>query len=355
MLSDVTAEKTRVAPTLNPSKIMQVGMGFWGSKVLLTAVNLDLFTLLGKEPLSAEQVKNSLGLHCTDRHVYDWLDALVSMGFLERKGVWQDAVYTNAEDTGLFLDKNKKSYMGGILVMANNRLFKYWNNLEEGLRSGIAQNENSHEGNMDFFQDLYKDPNKLQEFIDAMSGIQTGNFIALTSQFNFDKYATLLDVGGADGWFSIQVCLRHPSIKCRTFDLPEVAPVAKKKIEGFGLSNRIEVLSGDFTKDHLPKADVIVMGNIIHGMNEEAKQKMFKKVYDSLLPGGVFITVENIIDDERRQNTFGLLMSLNMLIENGDAFDYTFNDFQRWAKAANFTRTEIMPLSGPTSAAFAYK
>lgn len=247
--------------------------------------------------------------------------------------------------------------MGGILVMANNRLFKHWNDLEEGLRTGVQQNEIKHnpQGNMDFFMELYKDADKLQEFVDAMSGIQTGNFMALAGQFDFNKYNTLLDVGGADGWLSIQVCLRHPSVKCISFDLPEVAPVAKKKVASFGLSDRIEVAKGDFTKDAFPKTDVVVMGNIIHGMNEEAKQEMFKKVYDSLLPGGVFITIENIIDNERRQNTFGLLMSLNMLIENGDAFDYTFNDFERWAKEAGFSKTELIPLTGPTSAVFAYK
>ena len=357
MLAELSPEKTKIAPEINPSKIMQIGMGFWASKAMLTAVKLDLFTMLAPGALSEKQIKEKLGFTCSDRHVFDWLDTLVSLGLLERKGLLQDAVYSNAPDTDLFLDKNKKTYMGGILEMADSRLYKYWGDLEEGLRTGQQQNEGKGNplGNMEFFSDLYKNAEKLQEFMNAMSGIQTGNFLVLVNQFDFSKYKSMLDLGGADGWLSIQVCLRHPHIRCTTFDLPPVEPLANKKIKGFNLSDRIDVASGDLLKDPFPKADIITMGNILHGMNEETKQQMVRKVYDSLPDGGAFIAIENIIDNERRQNTFGLLMSLNMLVENGDAFDYTMNDFERWTRAAGFTRMLQIPLAGPSSAAVAYK
>jgi hypothetical protein len=356
MLAETITEKTQVAATLNPSKIMQTGMGFWASKVLLTSVKFELFTLLAAQPLSAIEIKQRLKLNCSDRHVYDWLDTLVSMGFLERKGLLETALYSNAEDTDFFLDKKKRSYMGGILEMANNRLYQHWNHLEEGLLTGKQQNESKgNKGNMDFFEELYKDERALQEFMDAMSGIQSGNFMSLVKQFDFNRYPTVLDVGGADGWLSIQVCLNHPDIQCISFDLPPVSPVAQKKIDSFGLTNRVKVVGGDFIKDPFPNADLITMGNILHGLNENLKQQLIQKVYDTLPEGGAFIAIENIIDNERRQNTFGLLMSLNMLIENGDAFDYTLNDFEKWTKAAGFKKVELMPLAGPTSAAIAYK
>ena len=357
MLAELSSEKIKAAPPITPSKIMQIGMGFWASKALLTAVKLGLFTMLAPEALSAKQIKEKLGFACTDRHVFDWLDVLVSLGFLERKGLLQDALYSNSADTDLFLDKNKKTYTGGILEMANNRLYKYWDDLEDGLRTGQPQNEGkgNPQGNMEFFSDLYKDAEKLQEFMNAMSGIQMGNFQALVNQFDFSKYHSLLDLGGADGWLSIQVCLRHPDIHCTSFDLPPVEPLAKKKIKEFNLSDRIDVASGDLLRDSFPESDVISMGNILHGMNEESKQQLVQKVYDALPDGGVFIAIENIIDNERRQNTFGMLMSLNMLVENGDAFDYTMNDFERWTKAAGFSSTSLIPLAGPSGAAIAYK
>ena len=341
----------------DPSKIMQIGMGYWASKTLLAAVKFGLFTHLAGTKLSGKEIKQKLSLNTTDRHVYDWLDTLVSLGFLQREGVMDSSVYSNSLNTEVFLDKKKPSYIGGILEMGNNRLYKFWGDLEEALITGKPQNEskNSSDGNMSFFTDLYKDPAKLQEFMDAMSGIQLGNFMMLTKKFNFNKYKTLVDIGGADGLLSIQICLNHPNIHCSTFDLPPVAPVAKKRIEQFNLSERITVLSGDFTKDELPSAEIITMGNIIHGTDEDNKQLLVNKVYASLPENGVLITIENIIDDERRVNTFGLLMSLNMLIENGNAFDYMPSDFKRWATKAGFKRTEIIPLAGPTSAAIAYK
>ncbi|MBS1512306.1 MAG: methyltransferase [Bacteroidetes bacterium] len=338
-----------------PAHIMQIGMGFWASKTLLAAVKFKLFTHLSGTKKSAAEIKSMLQLQTTDRHVYDWLDALVSLGLLQRDGVLENGLYYNAPDTELFLDTNKPSYIGGILEMGNNRLYRYWADLEEALLTGLPQNESKHSSNMNFFTELYKDQDKLEEFMHAMQGIQTGNFMTLAQQFNFSNYKTMADVGGADGWLSIIVAQHHPNIQCTTFDLPPVEPLAKKKIAQFGLTSRITAIGGDFFNEPLPAADVITMGNIIHGMDEEHKKAIIKKVYDTLPENGVFMTIENIIDDTRNKNTFGLLMSLNMLIENGPAFDYTAADFNAWAMAAGFKKTEFISLTGPTSAAVAYK
>lgn len=347
-------EKIALTKEPTPDKIMQIGMGFWPSKALLTAVKLNLFTFLGEGPKTGAQIKEQLKLETTQRHVYDLLDVLVSLDLLKREGLTDNAVYSNTVETDIFLDKKKPTYMGGILEMADNRVYKFWGDLEEALYTGLPQNETKM-GNMQFFPELYKDPAKLQEFMDAMSGIQMGNFMMLISKFDFGRFDTLADIGGADATLSIQICNRFPNIHCINFDLPAVAPVAAKKINQFNLSNRIEVVSGDFVTDMLPKAGVITMGNILHGTDDEGKQMLFDKVYEALPEGGAFIAIENIIDNDRRQNTFGLLMSLNMLIENGNAFDYTMNDFEQWAQQAGFKKTELISLAGPASAAIAYK
>jgi len=339
----------------DPSKIMQIGMGYWASKAVLTAVNFSLFTMLAGEAKKAKEIKDSLQLQTTDRHIYDWLDVLVSLGFLKREGLLENAVYSDSPDTEVFLDEKKPSYIGGILKMANNRLYNFWGHLDEALKTGEAQNESKGDSDMNFFNDLYKSPEKLKEFIEAMSGIQMGNFMALSKKFDFSKYKTMADIGGADGFLSCMIALQHPSVSFITYDLPPVAPVAGKKIEQFNLSDRIKVESGDFLKDPIPSADIITMGNILHGLNEDTKLELIKKVYAALPENGAFMTIENIIDNERRENTFGMLMSLNMLIENGDAFDYTMKDFEKWAAEAGFKRTELLPLAGPTSAAIAYK
>ena len=99
----------------------------------------------------------------------------------------------------------------------------------------------------------------------------------------------------------------------------------------------------------------MTMGMILHDWNLEDKRKLIRAAFEALPAGGVFIVVENLIDDARRQNDFGLLMSLNMLIEFGEAFDFTGADFRGWCLDAGFRKTEVLPLGGPASAGIAYK
>jgi len=340
---------------LDPSHIMQIGMGFWPAKVLLSAVRLKLFTVLGEGPKQTGEIKERLGLQTSTRHVCDWLDALVSLGFLQREGLMEGATYANTPVTARFLDRTSEAYMGGILEMANNRLYGFWGDLEEALQTGRPQNE-SKNGNMHFFEELYRSPEKLHEFVDAMAGFQGGNFAALVRSFDFSKFRTVADLGGADGFLSCMIAQQYPTVTCTTYDLPPVKPLADERIRRSGLQDRVTSANIDLEKAaSFPSADVIVMGNILHGYDEASKQQAVRKVYDAVNSGGVFIAVESVIDDDRRKNTLGMLMSLNMLIENGDAFDYSHQDFKRWVTAAGFRKTEILALAGPISAAIAYK
>ena len=238
--------------------------------------------------------------------------------------------------------------------MANDRLYPFWGGLEEALQTGQPQNEIKHTGEP-FFVKLYQSPERLSQFMAAMAGFQMGNFITLAKSFDFSPYQTLCDIGGASGALAIQVALNHPHMQCVNFDLPPVEPIAKETIAQFDLSERITTVNGDFFADDFPQTDVITLGNILHDWNLVKKKLLIRKAYEALPAGGVLIAIENVIDSERRQNAFGLMMSLNMLIELGDGFDYTAAQFDGWAKEAGFQKTTLLPLTGPTSAAIAYK
>ncbi|MGE5241137.1 MAG: methyltransferase [Bacteroidota bacterium] len=337
---------------IDPSRILQTGFGFWGSKVLLTGVELGVFTVLGDKAMTGEQLGKELGLH--PRGIWDFFDCLVALGFLEREGSGPQALYRNTADTGLFLDKNKPSYVGGMLEMLNERLFRFWSDLGPALKTGKPQNEIKH-SQKPLFEALYEDAPRLEQFMSAMRGISFGNCHVFTQKFEFSRYTTLCDVGGATGLLASLVAKQHPHMQCTTFDLPSVEPIARKWIEKENLSGRVKVASGDFFKDKLPKADIITMGMILHDWNLEKKIFLIRQAYEALPPGGAFVAIENLIDDDRRVNAFGLMMSLNMLIEFGDAFDFTGADFRGWCKEAGFGRYEILPLAGPCSAAVAYK
>jgi len=338
-------------PGPTPERILEIGFGFFASKALLSAVELDLFSVLGSTPLSAVEIAERVGLHGRSR--YDFLDALVSLGLLDRAGDGAQGRYANTAATAAFLDKASPGYIGGILEMTNARLYGFWGSLTEALRTGRPQNEAKHGD--DFFGVLYADEERLEGFVRAMAGIQMGNFAVLLDRVDLSWAATLCDAGGASGVFCALAAHRYPQLRAVSFDLPAVAPIARRTVEGMHVADRVGVVSGDFLVDDLPRSDVIVMGNVLHDWDDDQKQMLIRKAYASLNEGGRFIAIDNVIDDERRHNTFGLLMSLNMLIENPGGSDYTGAQFDRWCAAAGFAHTELVPLTGPASAAIAFK
>ncbi|MEW6324429.1 MAG: methyltransferase [Nitrospirota bacterium] len=341
-----------MSQTHDPARILQAGFGFWSAKVLLTAVKLEVFTVLGDNSMTGAELGTALGLH--PRGIWDFFDALVALGFLGRVGDGPEAQYRNTDETRAFLDKNSPAYVGGILEMCNDRLYRFWSDLEPALKTGQPQNEVKH-SQKPMFETLYADLPRLEQFMGAMTGISRGNFTALAEKFDFSRYQTLCDVGGATGLLSMIVAKKYPHVRCTSFDLPEVAPIAEKAIAREGVSDRVKCVSGNFFADPLPKADVVTMGMILHDWNLEKKTHLIRLAYEALPKNGAFIVIENLIDDARRANAFGLMMSLNMLIEFGDAFDYSGADFWGWCRDAGFQRYEVIHLAGPCSAAIAYK
>jgi hypothetical protein len=344
--------QTHTQPVIDPSPILQTAFAFWNAKVLLTAVELGLFNRLDGQHLTAEQLGKELGLH--PRGTIDFFDALVAMKFLNREGTGHAARYFNTPIGEMYLASSSPRYIGGILEMLNARLFKFWHDLPHALRTGQPQNEIKHNGKP-MFDELYSDPARLEQFMGAMTGLSRLNFEAFAERFDFSPFKTQCDIGGATGLLCIEVAKRHPHLRCTSFDLPVVEPIARKAIAAAGLSDRITPAGGDFFKDPLPKADLITMGMILHDWNLERKMRLIRAAYDALPSGGALVTIEALIDDDRRQNVFGLLMSLNMLMEFGDAFDYSAADFRGWCTQVGFKRVEVLPLAGPSSAAIAYK
>ena len=325
-----------------PEHILQIGMGFWASKTLLSAVEMGLFTELAQHPEPLDAVQSRLGLH--PRSARDFLDTLVALGLLERR----DGVYSNTPATDVFLDKKKPSYMGGILEMANQRLYGHWSHLTEGLRTGQPQNE-VRGGGQSTFESLYADPARLKGFLKAMTGISHGSAMAIAAKFPFSSYKTICDVGAAQGDTASQIALANPHLSVTGFDLPEVAPIFEEYVTALGLADRVQFAPGSFFDMPLPKADVIVMGHILHDWDLDTKRMLIAKAYDALPSGGAFIIYESIIDDDRSKNAFGLMMSLNMLIETYGGFDYTGADCQGWMRDAGFRQTRVDHLVGPDS------
>ena len=337
---------------LSPATIFELARGFMSARVLHVATKLHLFAALADGPLTRDEMRVRLGLH--SRAVPDFPDALVALGVLDREGDGPAARYRNTPEAARYLVPGADDYVGGLIEMYHDRLYRFWGDLEEALRTGAPQNEVKHTGRS-MFEELYRNPARLEQFMAAMSGISRPNFRALAERFDFSPYRTLCDVGGAAAELSCAVAARYPDIRCTSFDLSVVEPIARANIARRGLAGRVGTAAGDFFRDPLPRADVITMGMILHDWNLEKKRALIRAAHTAVADGGVFIVVEHLIDDARRANVFGLLMSLNMLVEFGDAFDYTAADFRGWCAEAGFRGVDVLPLGGPASAAIAYK
>lgn len=326
---------------LAPDRIMQLGFGFWGSKTLLTAVELGLFTELAKKSLDAKTLTKRLKLH--SRSALDFFDTLVALGMLKRTG----SRYANTPETALFLDRAQPSYAGGMLEMVNTRLYPFWGSLTEALRTGKPQNE--VKTGEDFFGTLYADPRRLEGFLKAMTGLSQGTARAIARRFPWKHYRSFVDIGCAQGGVAAEIALAHRHLSGQGMDLPVVRPVFEAYARSKKLLKRVTFHPGDFFKDPLPKADVLIMGHILHDWNLTEKMMLLRKAYDALPSGGALIVHEALIDDARKQNVFGLLMSLNMLIETHGGFDFTGADCKQWMKKVGFKRTTVEKLVGPDS------
>ena len=325
---------------VSPGHILKVGFGFWDSKTLLSAVEMEVFTELARRPGTLDDLQGRLGLH--PRSARDFLDALVALGFLDRI----DGTYCNTPATERFLDKRKPSYIGGILEMANHRLYRFWNGLTEGLRTGLPQNELKG-GGESLFSTLYADPARLKEFLRAMTGVSRGANLAIAEKFPWRQYRSYVDVGTAQGDLAAQVALAHPHLAGLGFDLAEVGPIFEEYTASLGVDHRLKFVAGNFFADPIPNADVVMMGHILHDWDLDQKRQLLRKAWEALPSGGAMIVYESLIDDDRRENAFGLLMSLNMLIETPGGFDYTGADCMGWMKEAGFKEAYVQHLVGP--------
>lgn len=331
-----------------PEGILQLGLGFWGSKTLLTATELGLFTeLAANGPQDEESLANTMGLH--RRSSRDFLDALVALGMLNREG----GKYSNTRDSEVFLDRNKPSYVGGILEMANARLYPFWGDLTEGLKTGEPQNEAKTGG--DLFEAIYGNPDTLKLFLGSMTSLSMGANMAIAANFPWDRYKTFADVGTAQGGLAVQIAQAHQHLAGSGFDLPVAKETFESYVSNMGLSDRLTFAPGSFFDDPMPQADVITLGHILHDWDLDTKRMLLQKAYQSINPGGALIVYETIIDDDRSKNAFGLLMSLNMLIETRGGFDYTGADCQGWMADVGFKDTYVEHLAGPDSMIVGFK
>ena len=325
--------------SFNPNAILEVSNGFKSAKVLLTAAELGVFTELAKGPQPFQKLRQRFGLS-NKRSSLDFFDCLVSMGMLD---LISDG-YINTPETDFYLDKNKPSYIGGLLEMYNDRLYKYWDDFTIALKTGEPQNEAKSGEN--FFSALYRDPRKLSQFMNAMSGISLIPAKVAAERFPWENHNKVADIGCAQGVFLAEILKAHPHLNGIGFDLKPVQPIFENHIRVQELEDSLIFQSGDFFKDPLPEADVLVFGQILHDWSLKERKVLLEKAHQALPKGGTILIYEYVIDDGRRTNILALLSSLTMLIETQSGHDFTGKECRAWMLEAGFDDIEVLPLAG---------
>jgi hypothetical protein len=326
-----------LATGIRPDRILELGYAFRKAKVLLSAVELGIFTVLAEGPLDCETLRQRAGID--QRGARDFFDALLALGLLERDDAGR---YSNTPETGCYLDAHKPSYIGGDLAHLNERMYASWNGLSAALRTGKPQ---SGLGKSDYFPTLYADQSRLNAFVRGMTGGSLLAARAIAAKFPWRDYATVIDVGTAEGCLPVEVARVHAHIRGGGFDLPQIRSHFDDYVRRQGLGERLSFHPGDFLSDPLPRAEVLVMGRVLHNWDLATKTMLLAKAHDALPSGGALIVYERLIDDERRASTAGLLASLHMLLMTAGGFDFTAADCIGWMREAGFGRTEVEPLA----------
>jgi hypothetical protein len=330
---------TREVP--KPDRILAVGQIFRASKAVLSAVELGVFTVLAGGPLDADALRTRIGIH--ERGARDFLDALVALGMLSRQ---DDGCYANSDETDLYLDRNKPTYVGGVLESAITQTYMVWGSLTAALRTGQPQSDLSMVSN---FGELYADAKLREAFVATMTARTLPVAKLLAGRFPWANHRTLIDVGGAQGCLPAEIAQAHPHLTGGVFDLPQLEPLFDRYVQARNLSHRLRFHPGDFFRNPLPNADVLIIGRVLHNWDLKTKKMLLENAYHALPPDGALIVYERLIDDERRVNADGLLSSLQMLLASPGGFDFTGADCVGWMREAGFRDARVDLLTADQS------
>lgn len=320
--------------TINQYRMLfQLSTGFWPSCLLHTAVKLDVFTELSEKPSTAEEVALKLDI---DRRAAELLlDALIGREFLTKK----EGIYSNTPLSQKFLVNTSPFYLGYIIRHGAN-MYPYWGRLEEAIRNGRSLRPSRT-----------RPPEELENFILGMHNLAQVIAPKITKSISLNGIKNLIDLGGGPGTYAVHFCGNYPNLKVTVFDLPDVLPITEKVIKSFGLSDRINLIAGDFHKDPLPSPfDAAWLSQIIHGDGPEFCKALIRKVYGILNPGGKIIIQDFILDETKTKPPFASLFALNMLIHTNEGRTYSFSEIEGWLRDTGFTNIKGLDLVLPNDA-----
>lgn len=317
-------EKNVKAEDISLNDMLELSTAFQKSRIFLTAFELGVFTVLGNESKSSQEISEAINAdhRGTDR----LLNALCALKILKKSG----EQYKNSPATAEFLVKGKPGYQAGLMHTVH--LWHSWDTLSDAVKKGGLVGQKPVEE---------RDDKWFAAFIAAMQGRAAKEAPELVGTLDLSGISRVLDVGGGSGAFSIAFVRASESIRATVFDLPNVVLMTRKYIETEGLGHRIDTVAGDYNKDDLPHGyDLIFLSAIIHSNSQKQNQALFDKTSRALNPGGKLVVSDFIMDDDRTHPPFGAIFALNMLVNTPGGDTFTESEVKSWMETAGLSFIE---------------
>lgn len=330
----------REQPALSPLPLLQLATGFWASKTLAAAHELDVFSRLsGTEGTTASGLAGALAID--ERPAELLLTGCAALGLLELR----DGRYLNSPLAEEYLVRGKPYYFGGFVQMLDQRLYDGWGRLTEAIRTNRPTTWDP-----DLQASIFDnaDPAMLESFWEAMHSISSSTARALGEVVDLGTDARLLDVGGGSGAYDIELVRLHPGLRATVFDLPEVCEIAAQKVAAAGVAERVTTVPGDFFADpELPGGhDVVLLSMILHDWAPAQDLQILRKCFAALPSGGRILISELLVDDDKAGPPDAALMGLNMLVET-EGRNYTAAEYEQWLRQVGFVDVETVSFVAP--------
>jgi 8-O-methyltransferase len=313
---------------MNPAVLIERAMAFQTAKLVLTGLELGLFELLARKPLTEKEIRAALGLDA--RGAGHFLAALVELGMLTRDG----DTYRDSAEAESFLVPSGPAYLGGFLGMANDVMYPAWGRLGEALRTGAPQAATF--SGADMFDELYEDATTRDAFIRMAENISRPLVPLLAEAFDWGAHRSVLELGGCRGDVLGNLVRTHPHLEATVLDLPRLAPAFHDHMDALGLTGKVRFHAADFFTDRLPAADVVMIGHCMIDWTDEQRVTLIDRVFPAVRPGGAFLVWDPMLVAGETGYLRNLIRSLNLQLMTPHGTNYRLDACVTWLRDAGF-------------------
>jgi acetylserotonin N-methyltransferase len=328
--------------------ILDLIEAFRRSKTMFTAVRLGIFDQLAGAPESCAALAAKLSL---DRRALSrLLNACLTLGLLERDGEF----YVNSKAAARFLTKTSEETLAGYITYSDQSLYKLWDHLDDAIRENTNRWTQTFGSRATLFDHYFRDETSTRGFLGGMHGLGQLASPRVVTAFDLSRFTRLVDLGGATGHLSIAACRAYAGLKATVFDLPAVESFAREHITKAGLADRVAFVSGDFFANDLPRADLYVLGRILHDWDDTKIEELLRKIFFALPKQGALLVTETLVDDDRGGPTYTLMQDLNILLCT-DGRERTEAEYSAVLRGAGFSTVQFRRTDSIVDAILAIK